>query len=63
MGRSYRCTDTSQVAAIKQVRVAILAQGDDETGRFCTGHIHQQWTGATEIGVAHIGDCQFVGAQ
>jgi hypothetical protein len=54
MGRSYRCTDTSQVAAIKQVRVAILAQGDDKTGGCCTGHIHQQWTGATEIGVAHI---------
>jgi hypothetical protein len=52
--KSYRRADTPEVIAIKQIRIAILSQCDDQTGGRCTGHIHQQWTRTAQVGVAQI---------
>src|SRR6266513_249881 len=54
MQRSYRRADAAEIAAIKQICVAVFTQCNYEAGRCCPRHIHQQWTRTTEIGVGPV---------
>src|SRR2546430_16227470 len=54
LSRCYGIGDSAEVTAIKQICMAIFAHCDNETGRCCAWHVHQQWTGATQIEVELI---------
>jgi len=39
MQRSYRRRDATEVAAINQIRIAVLTERNNQAGWRCTGHI------------------------
>ena len=49
ISRSYRRTDPAEVITIKQIGIAIFTHRNDQIGRCRARHVHQQWTGTTEI--------------
>ena len=48
------CCDTTQIVAIKQVSIAILAQSQHQLRRIRTGHVDEHRTDAAKVGVAVV---------
>jgi hypothetical protein len=51
---SYRRTDTSEVAAIEQIRIAIFAERNDQPGGRRARYIDKQWARAAQIFVIRV---------